>query len=73
MAARTVTLGARSQMAIFARDFFTGTGCSPCLGTEATGTGYGTMVFRSTSRQFAAAALAIEGGSLSSFPIDEIN
>jgi hypothetical protein len=45
-------------------------GCSLCLGTEGSGTTYGYLSFESTSASFASTALAIEGGALSSFPIE---
>lgn len=72
MAVCTITMPARTQRAVFARSFFSDATCSTRLGTEAAGTNFGTIVFSSTSRQFAAAALAIEGANLSSFPIESI-
>lgn len=62
IATKSLTLAAGAHTAMFAREFFALTG-------EAAGTNYSFMVFESTSAQFAATALAIEGGSLSSFPV----
>ena len=72
IAARTVSLGARSHTANFAREFFTAAGCAPCLGTEGAGTLYGFVTFTSASAQFAAMALSVEGGSLSSVALDRL-
>ncbi len=72
IAARTIGLAASNQTALFAREFFTATGCSPCLTTEPSGTSYSFVTFSSTSAQFAATALSVEGGGLSSFPVERL-
>ena len=59
---KSLRLAAGAHTAAFAKDFFALTG-------EATGTNYSFMAFESQSAQFAATALAIEGGSLAGFPI----
>ncbi len=59
---KSLRLAAGGHTAAFAKDFFALTG-------EAAGTNYSFMAFESGSAQFAATALAIEGGSLSGFPI----
>lgn len=72
IAARTIALASASHTAVFAREFFSGQGCSPCLGTGASGTSHSSVSFSSTSAQFAALALAIEGAALSSFPVERL-
>ncbi len=62
LATRNLTLAAGAHTAAFAKDFFALTG-------ETAGTNYSFIVFESASAQFAATALAIEGGALASFPI----
>jgi hypothetical protein len=62
LATKSLTLGAGAHTSTFARDFF-------ALTAESAGTNYSYMAFESSSAQFAATALAIEGGSLSSFPV----
>ena len=62
LASKDLTLGAGAHTATFAKDFFGLTG-------ETGGTNYSFMAFESQSAQFAATALAIEGASLSSFPV----
>ncbi len=65
VATRTLALGAGNHTAGFAREFFSLTG-------EPTETTYSAITFTSTASQFAAVALAIEGASLASFPVDRI-
>ena len=72
LASRVFSLAPLNHTATFAREFFTATGCSPCLGTEASGTTYGTVTFTSTSAQFAATALSIEGGALASTALERL-
>ena len=67
LASKDLTLAAKNQTAVFARDFF-GTG----LVDPATGTSFSFFKFTSTSAQFAALALAIEGSNLASFPVDQL-
>ncbi len=62
LATRNLTLAPGTHTAAFARDFFALTG-------ETTGTNYSFIAFESPSAQFAATALAIESGSMASFPI----
>jgi hypothetical protein len=62
LSTKSLTLAAGAHTATFAKDFFALTG-------EGTGTNYSYMAFESSSAQFAATALAIEGGSLASFPV----
>ena len=62
LATKNLTLAAGAHTATFATEFFALTG-------EGTGTNYSFMAFESAAGQFAATALAIEGGSLSGFPI----
>lgn len=64
---KSITLGAQAHTALFTNQFFE-------LGTETvTGTGYHFIVFESSSRSFAAIALAFEGGTQTSFPVDNLN
>jgi hypothetical protein len=72
-AARTLTLAAGQQTAQFVASFLAGTGCSPCLATE-TGstTRYHYITFNSTSSQFGAIGLGIEGDISASFPVEAI-
>jgi hypothetical protein len=71
LAVRTFNLAAGNHLAGFPFQLFAaGQGCSPCLGSEPAGTNYGFLSFDSSSATFASTALAIEGASLSSFPIE---
>jgi hypothetical protein len=65
LGAQTLALPARNHTAKFTKEFFN-------LASEPTGTSYSYIVFDSTSSQFAAIALAFEGGSQSSFPVDRL-
>jgi hypothetical protein len=58
-------LAAGQQIAVFPKDFFG-------LTTEASGTDYQYMTFESSSPTIAATALAIEGASLASFPVEKL-
>jgi len=71
LAVRTFTLAPGNHTSGFPFQLLAaGQACSPCLSTEAAGTNYGFLSFESTSAAFASTALAIEGASLSSFPIE---
>lgn len=74
LAARTVSLAANAQTAQFLAIFLNGTGCSPCLAPE-TGatTRYHYITFTSTSAQFGAIGLGIEGDISASFPVEPIS
>ena len=65
LATRVLSLAALNQTAKFAREFFT-------LTNEPSATSYSYMVFDSTSPQFAAIALAFEGATQTSFPVDRL-
>lgn len=60
-----VTMAALSHRAMFTQQFFE-------LTSEPSGTNYHYVVFESTSSTFAAMSLAIEGGTLTSFPVDKL-
>lgn len=62
---RSLTLGAGQQTAQFTREFFS-------LSNEPAGTNYHFLTFTSTSPSFAAIALAFEGGTQTSFPVDRL-
>jgi len=71
LASRTFNLAAGNHMSGFPFQLLAaGQACSPCLGSEPAGTNHGFMVFESNSAAVASTALAIEGASLSSFPIE---
>ena len=65
LGSRNLTLAARNHTAQFAREFFT-------LPNEPSDTSYSFVVFESTAAQFAAIALAFEGPTQTSFPVDRI-
>ena len=62
---KTITMAGLSHQANFTREFLELTG-------EPSGTNYQYIVFESTSSTFAAMSLAIEGGTLTSFPVDKL-
>jgi hypothetical protein len=66
LATKDLTLAAKSQTAVFAREFF-----GAAL-TDPAGTNFQYMTFTSTSFSYAALALAIEGANLASFPVDRL-
>jgi hypothetical protein len=71
IAARTFTLAAGNHLAGFPFQLLAaGQACSPCLGSEPSGTNYGFLSFESSSAAFASTALAIEGPALSSLPVE---
>jgi len=71
LASRTFNLAAGNHLSGFPFQLLAaGQGCSPCLAGEPAGTNHGFMVFESSSAAFASTALAIEGTTLSSFPIE---
>ncbi len=61
--AKTVTMAPQSHQALFTHQFFG-------LASEPSGRNYDYMTFRSTSASFAAIALAFEGGTQTSFPVE---
>ncbi len=66
LATKDLTLAAKSQTAVFASEFF-GSALK-----DAAGTTYGFLTFTSTSSQFAALALTVEGASLASYPVERL-
>src|SRR5262249_20174793 len=66
MASRVLTLKSKEQTAIFAYQFFEGVGL-----TDPQGTSYSFLDFSSSSSQFAAIALAVEGTNLAGFPVEK--
>jgi len=65
LSSKSLAMSAGQHTAQFIQGFFG-------LGAEPRGTSYSFVVFDSASSQFAAVALAIEGGSLASFPVDRL-
>jgi len=61
--AKTITMAPQSHQALFTHQFFG-------LASEPSGRNYDYMTFRSTSASFAAIALAFEGGTQTSFPVE---
>ena len=71
LAVRTFSLASRNHLSGFPFQLLAaGQGCSPCLGSEPSGTNHGFLLFESSSAAFASTALAIEGAALSSFPVE---
>jgi hypothetical protein len=66
LATKALTMAAGTQTALFTNQFFG-------LTTEAAGTTYGFVTLESTSPQFAALALAFEGITITSFPVEMLN
>ncbi len=62
---KTITMAGLNHQAMFTQQLFG-------LTSEPTGTNYHYVVFESTSSVFAAMSLAIEGGTLTSFPVDQL-
>lgn len=67
IATKPVTMTGGAHQALFTQQFFFGTGAEPTLPT---GKNYHYVSFSSSSASFAAIALAFEGGSQTSFPVD---
>jgi hypothetical protein len=65
VAVKAQALTPGQQIATFPKDFFG-------LTTEATGTTYHSMIFESSSPTIGATALAVEGASLASFPVEKL-
>jgi hypothetical protein len=66
LAVKTIAMGALTHQAVFAQQFF-------ALSNEPSGTNYHYIVFDSpTSSSFASMSLAIEGATLTSFPVDRL-
>ena len=65
LSSKSLAMSAGQHTAQFIQGFFG-------LRAEPGGTSYSFVVFDSASSQFAAVALAIEGGSLASFPVDRL-
>lgn len=68
LATKNLTLAAKNQTAVFAKDFFGSALTDP---TSAI-TSFSFFNFTSTTPSFAAVALAIEGASLASVPVDQL-
>ena len=64
-ATKVQTLRPGQKVVGFSREFFAPT-------AEPTGTTYGFMVFESSSSSFAAVSLGIEGGNITSLPVDRL-
>jgi hypothetical protein len=65
VAKRTISMNGRTHQALFAQQFFS-------LTNEAEDRNYQYIVFNSNSPSFAAIALAFEGGTQTSFPVDPL-
>jgi hypothetical protein len=65
LSTKNLTMAAGSHQALFTNQFFALTG-------EASGRQYHYINFESSSAAFAAIALAFEGGTQTSFPVDQL-
>jgi hypothetical protein len=65
VATRTISMNSRTHQALFAQQFFS-------LTNEAEDRNYQYIIFNSNSPSFAAIALAFEGGTQTSFPVDPL-
>jgi hypothetical protein len=65
LSSKSLTMSAGQHTAQFTQGFFG-------LAVEPGGTSYSFVIFDSTSSQFAAVALAVEGASMASFPVDRL-
>jgi hypothetical protein len=65
VAKRTISMNGRTHQALFANQFFS-------LSNESEERNYQYIIFNSSSPSFAAIALAFEGGTQTSFPVDPL-
>jgi hypothetical protein len=65
VAKRTISMNGRTHQALFAQQFFS-------LSNESEDRNYQYIIFNSNSASFAAIALAFEGGTQTSFPVDPL-